>query len=485
LAWTRKLESIDSEDVDLTDWLFCLKDAEYVALRADNDRDQVVTHVEFGPAGDYPDRCHFFFRGNPFGLPMYEERRIPVTGPDGFAVLANRAGKDATIDGFEYGTAQGPVWRVTGLQSVKASAMLAILSNGDNDAAYRDFVGLFASNDVFRGGASGDRFDPGAGNDRVVGLGGDDIAYKWQPGNITYDGGEGHDVLSFAADLASVAFPSDAVEALRIDLAQGTGRSPWGGKVTLISVEEIRDTDGRDVIFGSRRADTVASDYGGGDVFKLRGGDDTVRLFARAEKLTYDGGEGRDTLVISLGAGDSTLDLGNPGGNAGVFAGARISGVEVISASSIWTGSTFRFVGTAGGEDVTFAAGTFAGTPFARAVVSLGGGGDRGLGGAGDDVIAGGGGRDWIHGGRGDDGLTGGGGGDRFHFIDDFGHDRIRDFDPAADKLDFRDHFGVTARSDLVIRQAGDDVTIGDGAGGLVTLIGVDRGAVGAEQLLV
>ena len=114
------------------------------------------------------------------------------------------------------------------------------------------------------------------------------------------------------------------METLRIDLAQGTGRSPWGGKVTLNSVEEIRDTDGRDVVLGSGRADTVASDYGGGDVFKLRGGDDTVRLFAQAENLTYDGGEGRDTLVISLGAGDNTLDLGNPAPTPGFRRGADL-----------------------------------------------------------------------------------------------------------------------------------------------------------------
>ncbi len=96
-------------------------------------------------------------------------------------------------------------------------------------------------------------------------------------------------------------FPSTAVETLRIDLAQGTGRSPWGGKVTLTSVEEIRDTDGRDVILGSGRGDTVQSDYGGGDVLKLRGGDDTVRIFEQAENLTYDGGAGRDTLMHLAG----------------------------------------------------------------------------------------------------------------------------------------------------------------------------------------
>lgn len=426
--------------------------------------------------------CELGMVGNPYHLAPNGTKTFEVV--DAAAAMA-RAARGPMIDEIWGGTvADGFTWRVTGLKPVSAAAFLAIITNGDADAAYRDFIGLFDSNDLFRGGNLADRMDPGAGNDRVVGRGGDDIAFKWKAGNINFDGGAGHDILSFAADQASVPFPSTAVETLRIDLAAGTGRSPWGGKVVLTSVEEIQDTDGRDVIFGSARGDTVQSDYGGGDTFKLRGGDDTVQIFVQAENLTYDGGAGRDTLSISLGSGDNTLDLGDPAANAGVFAGARLSGVEVISASSIWTGSTFRLVGTAAAEAATFAAGTFAGTPFARAVLALGGGNDLALGGAGDDVIAGGTGRDVLDGAAGDDRLTGGAQGDRFHFIDGFGHDRITDFQDGADRLDFSDHFGVDRLRDLTIRQVGDGVTVADGDGGVVTLAGVDRQDIGAADFL-
>jgi Ca2+-binding RTX toxin-like protein len=249
-------------------------------------------------------------------------------------------------------------------------------------------------------------------------------------------------------------------------------------------VERIVDTDARDVILGSARADTVVSDFGGGDVFRLRGGNDRVELFNTAADLTYAGGKGRDTLQIALGAGDSTLHLADSDRNGGVFEGARITGVEVVSASSVWAGSTFRFFGSGKSERATFAAGAFGGEPLPRAELRLGAGSDRALGGLGDDAIFGGRGRDVLDGGPGDDVLGGGPGRDLFQFAAGFGRDRVPDFDPSADRLDFRGHDGVDRLRDLTIRQSGDDVTISDGAGGRVTLEEVDRADIGADLFL-
>ena len=202
----------------------------------------------------------------------------------------------------------------------------------------------------FLGGSVGDRFEPGAGNDRVTGGDGDDIVFKWKHGNLNFDGGAGHDILSFATDGTSEPFPSTSVETLRIDLAQGAGRSPWGGKLVLTSVEEVSDTDGRDVILGSGRGDTVQSDFGGGDVAEA--------ARRRRYGAHFRAGRGAD-LRRRRGAGRAGDLAGlrgqrprprRPARNAGNFAGARLSGVEVISASSIWAGSTFRLTGTAAAE---------------------------------------------------------------------------------------------------------------------------------------
>ena len=55
---------------------------------------------------------------------------------------------------------------------------------------------------------------------------------------------------------------------------------------------------------------------------------------------------------------------------------------------------------------MSFAAGTFSGTPFARAIMALGGGNDLAEGGGGDDAISGGAGRDLVDGRAGDDRLA-------------------------------------------------------------------------------
>ncbi|MEO0829006.1 MAG: calcium-binding protein, partial [Pseudomonadota bacterium] len=68
-------------------------------------------------------------------------------------------------------------------------------------------------------------------------------------------------------------------------------------------------------------------------------------------------------------------------------------------------------------------------------VIYGGGRGDTIIGGNGKDKLFGDGGNDVIEGNRNRDVMTGGTGADTFVFRGDHGHDRIKDFDPAEDKL--------------------------------------------------
>lgn len=100
----------------------------------------------------------------------------------------------------------------------------------------------------------------------------------------------------------------------------------------------------------------------------------------------------------------------------------------------------------------------------------LGGAGDDRLsGGDGNDVISGGSGADWLEGGLGNDVMTGGTGDDTFRFLisefvpQDFGHDRITDFNAGfgpGDVIRFEGVFASFADVLLGSAQVGADVVI-------------------------
>ncbi|MCV2891242.1 Calx-beta domain-containing protein [Ruegeria aquimaris] len=91
-------------------------------------------------------------------------------------------------------------------------------------------------------------------------------------------------------------------------------------------------------------------------------------------------------------------------------------------------------------------------------------GGDRIIGHAGDD---------FLDGGAGNDTLTGGPGKDTFHLSAGMGWDRVTDFEPSDDQLDFSD-FGVTLTEIATIGvNASGHRVIDFGGGDKITLIGV------------
>jgi hypothetical protein len=110
-------------------------------------------------------------------------------------------------------------------------------------------------------------------------------------------------------------------------------------------------------------------------------------------------------------------------------------------------------------------------------------------GGDGSDWLNGRAGDDHLVGGNGSDALMGGAGDDLFIFADGHGADRVMDFTAGAgspDRLGLRD---VTAVSDLgellaASTQSGADTVLDFGGGDTITLVGVDRGALHADDFL-
>lgn len=132
-----------------------------------------------------------------------------------------------------------------------------------------------------------------------------------------------------------------------------------------------------------------------------------------------------------------------------------------------------------GGTDLIFAGGgddtVFGGT--GSDVLVGGAGGDVLNGGDGADFVIGGDGRDEITGGAGDDLLLGQGGTDLFVFADDWGDDRVLDFDASStgDVVVLRDVSAISDYNDLVANhmvQWGNNVLIFDGQGNTITLTG-------------
>ena len=122
---------------------------------------------------------------------------------------------------------------------------------------------------------------------------------------------------------------------------------------------------------------------------------------------------------------------------------------------------------------------------------------DRLDGGKGNDVLIGGEGKDILNGGRGQDVLLGGTGSDTmtgglsddfFIFEDDFGNDRITDFDAASGEIiDLINVTGIEDANDLFanhLAQVGADVVFDDLNGNTLVLESVVLDDLSADNFL-
>lgn len=96
----------------------------------------------------------------------------------------------------------------------------------------------------------------------------------------------------------------------------------------------------------------------------------------------------------------------------------------------------------------------------------------------GDDVIRGVFDSDRIAGGAGDDRVLGGSDIDTYVFDNGFDADRILDFSPFRETLDFSEHAGFSGLEDLDIRRIAGSTVISDGEGGRIVHVGIDAARI-------
>lgn len=304
--------------------------------------------------------CIFTVSGNPLALPPGTSRSFPI-GPGGASALSGALAAGAAqlaaatgpgeIDSFTFGRndptgAFVAEFEVSGLTPLAIEEFISIITDSLNFATR--FEDLFDGNDSFTGGALADVIVAGAGNDAVIAGGGDDVVHKSRAGDLVMNGGTGVDTLAFRA-FEGQAFPTPFLSGALVDLAAGTGASPYGGALTLTSVENVIGTSLADTLQGDGAANVFGDGQfdGGADVIDGRGGDDTVKLSPTSLGVTAEGGAGTDTLFFQANDGLLRLDLTDPSRNAGIFAGGAFTGFERFERGTDFLplASVFEFVG--------------------------------------------------------------------------------------------------------------------------------------------
>jgi len=208
----------------------------------------------------------------------------------------------------------------------------------------------------------------------------------------TVQGGDGHDtlVLHVAATVDLSATSDQMVGGAVVTGFEDVDGSAATGAVSLtgaaddniltggVYADTLSGGDGADTLRG-RSGDDTLDGGNGNDILDGGAGVDTVQGGAGDDKVVYDavdsvinGGSGRDTLILKVGA---TVDLGTFTTNQVVSGSAYVSGFENLDATGASAGVT------AVGSEF---ANTLVGSAFA----------DKLAGGAGSDVLAGGAGAD-------------------------------------------------------------------------------------------
>lgn len=295
------------------------------------------------------------------------------------------------------------------------------------------------------------------GNDILIGLGGADTL-AGAAGNDTLRGGAGGDLLSGSSGVDMVDY-TDATGKVTVRLSTQTASGNVANGDVLSSIESVVGGNSGDLIVGSDNVANFLAGKGGKDTIEGLSGNDTIRGGLAADKL--DGDDGIDTVDYTDAVSRVTVRLWNQTASGDVAAaGDTLAGFEDVFGGA--------------GDDL------IAGSDGVSNYI---------VGNRGNDALQGLSGNDTLVGGSGNDSLWGGTGNDRFAFAPGCGADRIYDMTAGSGPgdvlriLNFGTQYDTFAEVLAAATQSGSDTIINFGGGDTITLIGISKSLLSADDI--
>ena len=342
-----------------------------------------------------------------------------------------------------------PADMVSGPDRIIGSAQADSLQAMNNGGVVQGFDG----DDLLYSGDGDDTLYGGTGDDTFYGLSGRDAYVGWL-GNDTLDLHQhdaavkihlGNYVLSENGDRASLSGIESFIGTTFGDQIY-VGNHPSGTVYGRSGNDRIYSDLYNDVLHGNSGSDYLQSGHG----------DD--RLFGGSGNDFLNAGRGQD--ILFGGSGDDKVNGKN--GDDELHGGSGNDRLWGVNNNDLMNGDD--------GDDR----------------MNGGGGEDRMNGGAGFDRIYGGSGDDIISGGAGIDLLRGGIGADTFKMEGAFGVEKILDFTPGFDQIQFNSA-GFEGQDSLIFKDFGGTLRITSadpaGQGNSVVLVGVALDQLGADDI--
>jgi Ca2+-binding RTX toxin-like protein len=259
---------------------------------------------------------------------------VPDVGHGASAMFRSETGQRFLFESSDAGAADTS--SKLGDKSIVGDSKDNILKGTDGD----DVIEGRGGNDTLYGEGENDKLYGGGGNDTLYGGDGDDIL-SGGLGEDYFDGGRGNDTFDYSYSSSG---------RLRVDLSAETAwfvddpsrpagpDNPASTTETLISIENVIGTSGRNTLIGDGR-DNILDGLAGNDTLTGRGGNDTFVFSKGYDRDTItdfnvSGSDRIDARRAGLDTAEAFKALAGSGGNRNVIdPGDKNSGI-VVSAGT-------------------------------------------------------------------------------------------------------------------------------------------------------